>query len=116
MNDTTPASDSNVYSARRSRMEFVSRLLDNTAKGTITWEKVQKFLQGFRIGNSNAYSIDANGNAILSDVIVKLLKSLDFNEAEQSGFAIKQRSDGKYQMLLTDLIVFPFPYFNLLYF
>lgn len=46
MNDTTPASDSNVYSARRSRMEFVSRQLDNTAKGTITWEKVQKFLQG----------------------------------------------------------------------
>ena len=46
MNDTTPASDSNVYSARRSRMEFVSRLLDNTAKSTITWEKVQKFVQG----------------------------------------------------------------------
>lgn len=46
MNDTTPASDSNVYSARRSRMEFVSRLLDNTAKGTITWEKIQKFVQG----------------------------------------------------------------------
>lgn len=46
MNDTTPASDSNVYSARRSRMEFVSRLLDNTAHGTITFEKVQKFLQG----------------------------------------------------------------------
>ena len=46
MNDTTPASDSNVYSARRSRMEFVSRLQDNTAKSTITWEKIQKFLQG----------------------------------------------------------------------
>lgn len=46
MNDTTPASDSNVYSARRSRMEFVSRLQDNTAKSTITWEKVQKFIQG----------------------------------------------------------------------
>lgn len=46
MNDTTPASDSNVYSARRSRMEFVSRLQDNTAKSTITWEKVQKFLKG----------------------------------------------------------------------
>lgn len=46
MNDTTPASDSNVYSARRSRMEFVSRLQDNTAKSTITWEKVQKFLRG----------------------------------------------------------------------
>ena len=46
LNDSTPASDSNVYSARRSRMEFVSRLQDNTAKGTITWEKIQKFLQG----------------------------------------------------------------------
>lgn len=114
MNDTTPASDSNVYSARRSRMEFVSRLLDNTAHGTITFEKVQKFLQGIRIGNNTAYSIDANGNAILSDVIVKLLKSLDFNESEQSGFAIKQRSDGKYQMLLTDLIVWGKAIFNTL--
>ena len=46
LNDSTPASDSNVYSARRSRMEFVSRLQDNTAKSTITWEKVQKFLKG----------------------------------------------------------------------
>ena len=46
LNDSTPASDSNVYSARRSRMEFVSRLQDNTAKGTITWEKIQKFLKG----------------------------------------------------------------------
>lgn len=46
LNDSTPASDSNVYSARRSRMEFVSRLQDNTAKGTITWEKVQKFFSG----------------------------------------------------------------------
>ena len=46
LNDSTPASDSNVYSARRSRMEFVSRLQDNTAKSTITWEKIQKFIQG----------------------------------------------------------------------
>ena len=114
MNDTTPASDSNVYSARRSRMEFVSRLLDNTAHGTITFEKVQKFIQGFRIGNNNAYSIDGSGNAILSSVIVNLLKSLDFNESEQSGFAIKQRSDGKYQMLLTDLIVWGKAIFNTL--
>ena len=114
MNDTTPASDSNVYSARRSRMEFVSRLLDNTAKGTITWEKVQKFLQGLFLGNGNDYSIDGNGNAILSSVLVNLLKSLDFNEAEQSGFAIKQRSDGKFQMLLTDLIVWGKAIFNTL--
>ena len=93
---------------------FISKITDDTAKGTVTWEKVQKFLQGILIGNNNAYSIDANGNAILSDVIVKLLKSLDFNEAEQSGFAIKQRSDGKFQMLLTDLIVWGKAIFNTL--
>lgn len=114
MNDTTPASDSNVYSARRSRMEFVSRLQDNTAKGTITFEKVQKFMQGLFLGNGNNYSIDGSGNAILSSVLVNLLKSLDFNESEQSGFAIKQRSDGKYQMLLTDLIVWGKAVFNTL--
>ena len=114
MNDTTPASDSNVYSARRSRMEFVSRLQDNTAKGTITWEKVQRLIQGFFLGHTNEFSIDGSGNAILSSVLVNLLKSLDFNEAEQSGFAIKQRSDGKFQMLLTDLIVWGKAIFNTL--
>ena len=64
MNDTTPASDSNVYSARRSRMEFISRLLDNTAKGTITWEKVQKFFSGLFVGNRN----NENGGSWTPDV------------------------------------------------
>lgn len=107
MNDTTPASDSNVYSARRSRMEFVSRLLDNTAKGTITWEKVQKFLQGILIGNNNAYSIDANGN-----VIINLLNSADYDDAMQSGFGFYKRKDGKYGLNVTDLSVWGKAYFN----
>lgn len=93
---------------------FISKITDDTAKGTITWEKVQKFLQGFFLGHSNEFSIDGSGNAILSSVLVNLLKSLDFNEAEQSGFAIKQRSDGKFQMLLTDLIVWGKAIFNTL--
>ena len=107
-------SNTNSFNASITDKMYLSKLKDDTAKGTITWEKVQKFLQGILIGNNNAYSIDANGNAILSDVIVKLLKSLDFNEAEQSGFAIKQRSDGKFQMLLTDLIVWGKAIFNTL--
>lgn len=93
---------------------FVSKITDDIAKGTVTWEKVQKFVQGFFLGNGNNYSIDGNGNAVLSSVLVNLLKSLDFNEAEQTGFAIKQRSDGKYQMLLTDLIVWGKAIFNTL--
>lgn len=107
MNDTTPASDSNVYSARRSRMEFVSRLLDNTAKGTITWEKIQKFLQGILIGNNNAYSIDANGN-----VTINLLNSADYDDAMQSGFGFYKRKDGKYGLNVTDISVWGKAYFN----
>lgn len=93
---------------------FISKINDDIAKGTVTWEKVQKFMHGFFLGHSNEFSIDGSGNAILSSVLVNLLKSLDFNEAEQSGFAIKQRSDGKYQMLLTDLIVWGKAIFNTL--
>ena len=107
MNDTTPASDSNVYSARRSRMEFVSRLLDNTAHGTITFQKVQKFLQGILIGNNNAYSIDANGN-----VTINLLNSADYDDAMQSGFGFYKRKDGKYGLNVTDLSVWGKAYFN----
>lgn len=92
---------------------FLAKDKDDTAHGTITFEKVQNFLQGLNIGDGN-YRIDGNGNAILSSVLVNLLKSLDFNESEQSGFAIKQRSDGKFQMLLTDLIVWGKAIFNTL--
>ena len=93
---------------------FISKQFDDIANGTITFEKVQKFVQGFFLGHTNEFSIDGSGNAILSSVLVNLLKSLDFNEAEQSGFAIKQRSDGKFQMLLTDLIVWGKAIFNTL--
>lgn len=82
MNDTTPASDSNVYSARRSRMEFVSRLLDNTAKGTITWEKVQKFFSGLLVGNPNnenggSWTPDAEGRShLITDYLEVRMKAI----------------------------------------
>lgn len=82
MNDTTPASDSNVYSARRSRMEFVSRLQDNTAHGTITWEKVQKFFSGLHVGNSNnenggSWTPDAEGSShLITDYLEVRMKAI----------------------------------------
>lgn len=82
MNDTTPASDSNVYSARRSRMEFVSRLQDNTAKGTITWEKVQKFFSGLLVGNPNnenggSWTPDAEGRShLITDYLEVRMKAI----------------------------------------
>ena len=107
-------SNTNSFNASITDKMYLSKLKDDTANGTITFQKVQKFLQGLFLGNGNNYSIDGNGNAILSSVLVNILKSLDFNEAEQTGFAIKQRSDGKYQMLLTDLIVWGKAIFNTL--
>ncbi len=107
-------SNTNSFNASITDKMYLSKLKDDTANGTITFQKVQKFFSGLFLGNGNDYSIDGSGNAILSSVIVNLLKSLDFNEAEQSGFAIKQRSDGKYQMLLTDLIVWGKAIFNTL--
>ena len=107
-------SSTNNFNASITDKMYLSKLKDDIASGTITFQKVQKFLQGLFLGNGNNYSIDGNGNAILSSVLVNLLKSLDFNESEQSGFAIKQRSDGKFQMLLTDLIVWGKAIFNTL--
>ena len=112
--DKTAPTDYNVYSAKAVDEQRLNKLKDDTANGTITFQKVQKFIKGLNIGDGNNYSIDSNGNAILSSVLVNLLKSLDFNEAEQTGFAIKQRSDGKFQMLLTDLIVWGKAIFNTL--
>lgn len=86
---------------------FISKIKDDTAKGTITWEKVQKFLQGLRIGNNNTYSIDGNGN-----VTINLLNSADYDDAAQSGFGFYKRKDGKYGLNVTDLSVWGKAYFN----
>lgn len=105
---TVQPTDFNVFSAKRVENSYLHKDKTDAANFLI------KFLQGFFLGHSNEFSIDGSGNAILSSVLVNLLKSLDFNEAEQSGFAIKQRSDGKFQMLLTDLIVWGKAIFNTL--
>jgi hypothetical protein len=82
LNDSTPASDSNVYSSRRSRMEFVSRLQDNTAKSTITWEKVQKFFSGLLVGNFNnenggSWTPDAEGRShLITDYLEVRMKAI----------------------------------------
>lgn len=86
---------------------FISKINDDIAKGTITWEKVQKFLQGLLVGNSNAYSIDANGN-----VTINLLKSADYDDATQSGFGFYRRKDGKIGLNVTDISVWGKAYFN----
>lgn len=82
LNDTTPASDSNVYSARRSKMEFISKLKDDTAHGTITFEKVQKFLQGLNIGDGNS-EWSADGTLSLFRLLTNNFSSGPYGQGAQ---------------------------------
>ena len=51
--DKTAPTDYNVYSAKAIDEQRLNRIKDDTAKGTVTWEKVQKFLEGLNIGEGN---------------------------------------------------------------
>lgn len=105
--DSITPTDYNVFSAKAVDEQRLNKTKDDTAKGTITWEKVQKFLQGILIGNNNAYSIDANGN-----VTINLLNSADYDDATQSGFGFYRRKDGKFGLNVTDISVWGKAYFN----
>lgn len=100
-------SNTNSFNASITDKMYLSKLKDDTAKGTVTWEKVQKFLQGILIGNNNAYSIDSNGN-----VTINLLNSADYDDATQSGFGFYRRKDGKFGLNITDISVWGKAYFN----
>lgn len=82
LNDFTPATDSNVYSARRSKMEFMSRLNDDTAQNTVTWEKVQKFIGGLLVGtynseNGGSWSLDSVGRShLVTDYLEVRMKAI----------------------------------------
>lgn len=78
---------------------FISKLSPDTAQELIT------FLKGLKLGND--YSINELGEAVL-----KAITSKDFNALEQAGFGITQRRDGKYQLSITDLIVWGKAVFN----
>lgn len=103
MNDTTPETDSNVYSARRTRNSFLSKLHPDTAQKVIT------FIEGLKLGDGEK-GIDANGNAVLGDVqmldaVLRRIVSLGYNGATQQGFGIVDRGDGKFRLDINDLQV-----------
>lgn len=61
---------------------FVSKLTDDIANGTVTWEKVQKFLSGLLIGNSNnenggSWTPDADGRShLITDYLEVRMKAI----------------------------------------
>lgn len=105
MNDSTPESDSNVYSSRRTRYSFLSKLNDDTAQGLITFLKglksqdVIKAINGLSLGNGENY-VNGNGDANLSDVIVDRLHDKNSTPSDRviigaQGFDLYMGDDGK---------------------
>lgn len=55
---------------------FISKINDDTAKGTITWEKVQKFLQGLLVGGGS-WTPDAEGRShLITDYMEVRMKAI----------------------------------------
>ena len=104
-------SNVNNFNANMTDKMYISKLSDDTAKGTITWEKIQKLLQGFTLGSSG-YQIDGKGAAVLKSLIIELLQSADYNADTQSGFGFYRRKDGKYGLNITDLYIWGKAIFN----
>ena len=98
---TVQPTDFNVFSAKRVENSYLHKDKTDAANFLI------KFLQGIRIGNNTAYSIDANGN-----VTINLLNSADYDDATQSGFGFYRRKDGKFGLNVTDISVWGKAYFN----
>ena len=53
--DSITPTDYNVFSAKAVDEQRLNKTKDDTAKGTITWEKIQKFLQGLTAGELSQF-------------------------------------------------------------
>ena len=90
--------------------KYIRKDIDDAAKGTITFEKVQKFLQGLAIGESGKHYIDKNGGASLSDVVVDRIHDAASTPSDRviigaQGFDLYMGDDGKSHMYLDNIVV-----------
>ena len=96
--EKTLPTDNNLFSARRSMQEFLSRKTDDIAQGLI------RFMQGLKLGDGEK-GIDADGNAVLGEAVLRRIVSLGYDGATQQGFGIVDRGDGKFRLDIHDLQV-----------
>lgn len=95
--DTTLPTDNNLFSARRSEQEFLSRKRNDRTKGRITFE------QGVVFGQEENGRIDGKGNAdLLTLVVHELLRSANYGG---SGMTDNGWQIGIDEDLLSHLIV-----------
>ena len=102
VNDTTPETDSNVYSARRVRNDFLSKVKEDTAQKAIT------FKEGLKVGDVGK-GIDGKGDAVLGDVVVDRVHDVDSTPADRvvvgaQGFDLYLGEDGKSHLYIDFLV------------
>lgn len=69
-------SNTNSFNASITDKMYLSKLKDDTAKGTVTWEKVQKFLQGLLVGGGS-WTPDAEGRShLITDYLEVRMKAI----------------------------------------
>ena len=80
--DSITPTDYNVFSAKAVDEQRLNKTKDDTVKGTITWEKVQKFFSGLHVGNSNnenggSWTPDAEGRShLITDYLEVRMKAI----------------------------------------
>ena len=80
--DSITPTDYNVFSAKAVDEQRLNKTKDDTAKGTITWEKIQKLLSGLLVGNSNSenggsWTPDAEGRShLITDYLEVRMKAI----------------------------------------
>lgn len=80
---------------------FVSKLTDDTAKGTVTWEKVQKLLGGLLVGEN--FSFDKEGN-----ILAHSISSDGASEENGKGFTILQKDPltNTYKLCIDEVVAY----------
>ena len=69
-------SNTNSFNASITDKMYLSKLKDDTAKGAVTWEKVQKFLQGLLVGGGS-WTPDAEGRShLITDYLEVRMKAI----------------------------------------
>ena len=69
--------NTNNFNASIADKMYISKLTDDTAKGTITWEKIQKLLSGLLVGNGGSWTPDAEGRShLITDYLEVRMKAI----------------------------------------
>lgn len=94
LNDVTPETDSNVYSARRTRSAFLSKNREDEAQKVIT------FMEGLKLGEDGKMGLTGEGAATLSTVVVDEVRDPKSTEQDRvivgaQGFDLHMGKDGK---------------------